>query len=126
MNRLRQEPGTRVQGIPPYSPGSETRVRLAAYRFGEHMRSGDVGKGRLLLISPTASWGTVKRLIIQALYGTGVDFSRVDEVGTHVYLLPHGEEIMSTGTRGRGTGRGRWRGGEVRRGGRRGGAQTCW
>jgi hypothetical protein len=78
--------------------GAEARVRIAAYRFGEHLRSHEVGPGALMLVSPSAAWATVKRLILRRLYGADVDITKVDDVGLHVYLLPTGEEVDSTGT----------------------------
>lgn len=73
------------------------QVRVRVFRFGDQFRQSEVGIGQLLLISRTADWDTIKRLLVHCAFGASIDVHDLDLQSVQIYLLPDGEEITGPG-----------------------------
>ena len=77
--------------------GAESRVRIRAYKFGDHLRQ-QAGLGVLTLVSTSAlDINIVKAAVLRALYGARVALELVDWCTVQLFLLPDGEEITASG-----------------------------
>jgi hypothetical protein len=75
----------------------ESKARVRAYRFGDHLKQRQAGSG-VLVVVPTGSrteMDLVRGMLLRAVYGDEVDLEYVDYANVYVYLLPDVEEIKS-------------------------------
>lgn len=74
-----------------------SRARVRAYEFGRHIKP-SVGAGKLIMVNNGAEddFNVVKGLLLMALEGAPA-MDRMDYSNVHLYLLPDGELISSSG-----------------------------
>ena len=100
MHRVSQIVSARGHGRDSHSNDShsadDSRVRLHAYKFGDHLRP-SAGHSALAVVSNSdnADLDVVKGGVIRALYGDDVALERIDWGAVQLFLIPGGEEITS-------------------------------
>lgn len=76
----------------------DTRVRVKAVAFGDHLAAGGAA-GTLTLVPAVAgtSMDTLRGMLLRAVYGDTLRYSGVDWSNVHILLLPDGDGIEAAG-----------------------------